>query len=79
MYFLYIIKCKDNSFYTGITTNIKRRFKEHRDGRGGKYTRSKGVTKIVYTEECQNRSFALKRESEIKGWNRVKKLNLIKN
>lgn len=77
MYFLYIIKCKDGSFYTGITTDVKRRLEEHKKGTGGHYTRAKKVLKIVYTEKYPNRSSASKRESEIKGWPRQKKLNLV--
>ena len=77
MYFVYIIECKDKSLYTGITTNLKRRFDEHKSGIGGYYTRSKKVKRIVYSEEHPNRSSALKREAEIKGWGREKKLDLI--
>lgn len=78
MYFLYIIKCKDGSFYTGITTDVKRRFGEHKSGKGGHYTRSKGVVKVIYTEQHQNRSSASKREFEIKNMTKEKKIGLIK-
>jgi len=78
MYFVYILKCSDNTLYTGITTDIKRRFKEHSSGGGGAYTRSKRVVKILYTEQYKTRSEALKRETEIKGWRRDKKLALVK-
>jgi putative endonuclease len=78
MYFLYILKCKNGSLYTGITTNVERRFIEHKKGTGGHYTRSQGVVKIVYTEEHPDRSTALKREAEIKSWKREKKLELWK-
>jgi putative endonuclease len=78
MYYVYIIKCKDDTLYTGITTDVQRRFKEHSLGKGGAYTRSKKVKKVLYTEQFSTRSEALKRESEIKGWRREKKLNLIK-
>ena len=78
MYFLYILKCKDGSLYTGITTDVKRRIKEHKTGIGGRYTRAKGAIGIVYTEEYRDRSEASKREAEIKGWSRKKKLNLIR-
>jgi putative endonuclease len=79
MYHLYIIECDDQSLYTGITTDLKRRFEEHKNKKGGHYTSSKKVLKIVYTEEYPDRSSALKREAEIKGWNRNKKLELIKS
>lgn len=77
MYYVYIIECKDNTLYTGITTDVKRRFKEHSMGRGGSYTKAKKVKKLLYSEESENRSSALKREGEIKSWKREKKLELI--
>jgi putative endonuclease len=76
MYFVYILKCKDGSLYTGITTNVKRRFLEHKAGKGGAYTRSHLPVKVVYTERKRNRSSASKRESEIKNLSRSKKLLL---
>ncbi len=78
MYYVYLIECGDKTIYTGITTDIKRRFKEHNLGKGGAYTRSKKVRKVLYTEQYPTRSEALKRESEIKSWPREKKLVLIK-
>lgn len=77
-YFLYILKCADKSLYTGITTDVKRRFEEHKNGKGGHYTSSKKALKILYTEKHKDRSSALKREAEIKRWSREKKLDLIK-
>lgn len=79
MYFVYILKCKDGTLYTGITTDVARRFTEHKNGIGGHYTSSKEVVSILYTEQYPDRSSASKRESEIKGWRREKKLNLIKS
>lgn len=76
MYFLYIIECKDKSLYTGITNDLNRRFDQHKNKKGGHYTSSKEVVRIVYTEEYPNRSLALKREAQIKGWRREKKLAL---
>jgi putative endonuclease len=70
MYFVYLLECKDGSLYTGITTNIERRFAEHKSGTGGNYTRSKEAARIVHTEQYPDRSAALKRESEIKSWRR---------
>ena len=64
--------------YTGITTDIQRRFKEHSLGKGGAYTRAKKVRRVLYTEQFGTRSDALKREAEIKGLRRNKKLALIK-
>jgi len=79
MYFVYIIRCKDKSLYTGITTDLARRFAEHKAGKGGRYTRAKGVLKVVYSEKHRNRSSASKRESEIKKLKRYRKLELIKS
>ena len=77
MYFVYLIKCKDKSLYTGITTNVERRFAEHKAGKGGNYTRSKKAIRVVYIEKQKNKSLASKREVEIKGWSKLKKLSLI--
>jgi len=77
MWYVYILQCKDGSLYTGVTTNLPRRFKEHVSRIGGKYTRAHKVKGIVYTEKAISQSDALKREAQIKGWRREKKLNLI--
>lgn len=77
MYFLYILKCSDNTLYTGITTDVKRRFSEHMKGTASKYTRAKKPVKIVYTEKQKNRSTASKREAEVKKMTRRQKLLLI--
>ena len=78
MWFVYILKCKDGSFYTGITNDLKRRFSEHKDRKGGHYTNSHTVERIAYFEKLKTKSAALKREHQIKSWRREKKLNLIK-
>ena len=77
IYFVYLIECEDGTIYTGITTDVRRRFKEHRSGKGGAYTCSRGVKKVSHSEKYKDRSSALKREAEIKGWCRGKKLLLI--
>ncbi len=77
MYFVYLLECADKSIYTGITTDIDRRFKEHKDGIGSAYTKSHGAKKILYIEKHKNRSNASKREAEIKSWSREKKLSII--
>ncbi len=77
MYFVYLLRCGDSSIYTGITTDVERRFLEHKNGIGGHYTRSKEVLEILYTETHPDRSSALRREAQIKGWTRKKKLDLI--
>ncbi|MES3005183.1 MAG: GIY-YIG nuclease family protein [Patescibacteria group bacterium] len=78
MYFLYILKCSDNSLYTGITTDLDRRFLEHKLGKGGHYTRSRKVLRVVYTEKQENRSVASKREAEVKKLSKLQKLGLVK-
>ena len=79
MYFVYIIECNDKSLYTGITTDVERRFNEHKNKIGGHYTSSKEVVRVAYIEQHPDRSSALKRERQIKDWTREKKLNLIKS
>ena len=78
MYFVYILKCKDGTLYTGITTDLERRLAEHASGKGAKYTRSRKAGRIVYSEKKRNRSTASKREHQIKSWTRAQKLALIK-
>ena len=77
MYHLYLLECVDGSLYTGITTDVKRRFAEHKAGKGGAYTRSKKVRRILFTEPHKDRGSAQRREAEIKGWTREKKLALL--
>jgi len=76
---VYIIECADGSLYTGITTDVARRFAEHKAGTGGHYTRSKEVVRVAYSEQHPDRSSASKREAEIKGWRRDNKLRLIQS
>lgn len=78
MYYVYIIECKDSTLYTGITTDLKRRFAEHKKGIGSHYTKSRGVKKLLCSEKHFNRSSASKREAEIKSYSRKKKLELTK-
>ena len=75
---LYILKCKDDSYYTGITNDIQKRISDHENGKGAKYTRGRGPFKIVYQEPAENRSEASKREIEIKKLSRIKKEKLIR-
>lgn len=77
MYFVYIIECRDGSLYTGITKDVLRRFKEHTEGKGGRYTRAKKVKKLLYSEKQKDRSSALKREAAIKRLPKNKKLELV--
>lgn len=79
MYFVYILECADRSLYTGITTDLERRFEEHKNGIGSNYTKVHKAKKILYKEKCKDRSSASKREAEIKKLPRLKKLELIEN
>jgi putative endonuclease len=63
---VYIILCKDNSLYTGITTAVQRRFAQHLAGTGAKYFRGHSPLRLVYLEEGHDRSSASRREAEIK-------------
>jgi len=74
---LYILKCRDGSFYTGITNNLDRRLKMHQDGKASRYTRTRGPVEMLYSETCGDRSSALIRECEVKEWPRTKKAALI--
>jgi len=77
MWFVYVVRCSDRSLYTGVTTDAKRRIEEHNDGRGARYTRSRGPVKLVYLEQVRDRGAALKRESEIKAMNAAGKKALV--
>ena len=76
-YFVYILECENKALYTGITTDLERRFSEHQVGKGGRYTRSNRPTKILYNEVHDSRSKATMREIEIKKLPRSKKIALI--
>lgn len=79
MYFVYILQCADNSLYTGITTDLDRREKQHnwQISGGAKYTLLRIPVKIIYFEKLENRSLATKREKEIKKLKKKQKLQLI--
>ena len=74
---LYILRCGDDTLYTGITTDVAKRLEQHQSGKGAKYTRGRGPLELVYSEECGSHSEALKRELEIKAMPRLKKQRLI--
>lgn len=74
---VYILKCGDGSFYTGITNNLTKRLDAHGAGTGAKYTKGRGPFAVVYEEVCLNRSDASKRELSVKKLSRPQKLDLI--
>jgi putative endonuclease len=77
-WFIYIIRCGDNTLYTGITTDIKRRIAEHRGKGGAKYFRGRGPLKLVYKKKVGTRSEALKMEYMVKRMKKKEKEETIK-
>jgi putative endonuclease len=77
IYYVYILRCADNSLYTGIAKDLKARLKYHNYGKASKYTRSRRPVLIEYYEEVDSLSQARTRENEIKKWNHAKKEELI--
>lgn len=75
--YVYILRCVDGSLYTGWTNNPARRLREHNEGRGAKYTRSRRPVTLVYLEECADKADGLRREYAIKKMSRALKLALI--
>ncbi|MCI2928262.1 GIY-YIG nuclease family protein [Staphylococcus hominis] len=76
-HFVYIVRCSDNSLYTGYTNNIEVRINKHNAGKGAKYTKTRRPVVLVYQEMYDTKSEALRREYEIKTFTRQKKLKLI--
>ena len=76
-YYCYIVRCRDDSLYTGITNNIERRIAVHNRGKGGAYTASRCPVVLVYSERVGSKGDALRRELEIKSLTRSQKLALI--
>ena len=75
--YLYILECCDGSFYTGSTNNIELRFAEHQAGLGSEYTKKRLPVKLVFLEEFQRVDDAYRRERQVHGWSRKKKIALI--
>ena len=76
-FFVYILKCSDGTYYTGITNNIVNRLDKHNLGKGAKYTRGRLPVVLMYVNKCQNKSEALKKEIKIKKMTKVNKNKLI--
>lgn len=79
LFYVYILKCSDDTLYTGYTVDLDKRMKAHNSGLGAKYTRGRLPVTLVYKEICNSKSQAMKREISIKKLRRKEKLNLIKN
>ena len=78
MNYTYILKCKDDSLYTGWTNDLKKRITSHNAGKGAKYTKARRPVELDYYEEFQTREEAMKREYAIKQLSRKEKEALIK-
>lgn len=76
---VYILKCGDNSLYTGYTNNLENRLEMHESGKGAKYTRGRGPFQVMYIEKFSTKEEALKREYEIKQLTRKGKFQLIRD
>jgi len=74
---VYILKCSDNTYYTGITNNIKRRIHKHETNKGAKYTKGRTPFSLVYQDKCKDRREASQKEYAIKKLTLVEKINLI--
>ncbi|MCM3880990.1 MAG: GIY-YIG nuclease family protein [Vicinamibacterales bacterium] len=77
MHFVYIVRCADGTFYTGYARDPKKRAKVHNAGKGAKYTAGRRPVRLIYSESCESRSAALKREHELKRLTRKQKQRLV--
>jgi len=78
VYYIYILRCSDDTLYTGYTTSLQKRLETHNSGKGAKYTRARLPVELVYSEEFEDKVNALKREYEIKKMTRNEKIRLLK-
>ena len=78
-WFVYILRCADDTLYTGITTDVGRRCDQHNAGTASRYTRSRLPIRLVYEEAMTSRSLALKRELALKALSRTEKESLIQS
>ena len=76
-YYVYILRCKDGSYYTGHAKDVEKRFEMHKKGQGARYTRMHEPEEIVYTEQFESRGDAIRRERKIKTLSHNKKQQLI--
>ena len=78
-HYAYVLRCSDGSFYTGYTTDVERRVREHDAGDGAKYTRGRTPVELVHVERFESKSAAMRREYEIKQLSRTAKEQLIED
>ena len=76
MHYTYMVKCSDNTYYTGYTNNLEKRLKAHNEGKGAKYTKGRGPVELAYLEEYEDKHSAMRREWEIKHLSRSEKENM---
>ena len=80
IYYVYILKCSDKSYYTGFTSNLKKRFFEHQEGKHiESYTQGRGPLELVFYAEFSNTDFEIDTEKQLKKWSKAKKKALINN
>ncbi len=72
-YYFYILKCSDESYYTGSATNLENRVQTHNQGKGATYTAKRRPVQLVYHERLSSLEDAVKRERQVKKWSRAKK------
>lgn len=77
MWYVYLLRCSDNSLYCGITNDVKRRLKAHNAGKGSRYTKIRFPVELAYKESTKSKSEALKREYQIKKLSKIKKEKII--
>lgn len=73
-----MVRCADDTFYIGITNNLRARLEKHNAGTGAKYTRGRRPVILVWSEKKKNATFARKREAELKSWSRQEKEKLLR-
>ena len=78
MHYTYMLKCKDGTYYTGYTNDLEKRVQAHNEGKGAKYTKGRGPVELIYFEEYEDKSIAMRREWEIKRLTRSQKEELHK-
>jgi len=78
-WFLYIVRCRDDSLYVGVSNDVEERVKRHNNGTGARFTAGRRPVKLVYIEEHPNQRLAMSREAKIKKWRREKKKQLIED
>ena len=77
MFFVYMLRCRDGTLYTGYARDLKKRLETHSKGKGSKYVRTRRPFRLVYSEKLETKSQAMKRENWIKSLNRFDKLRLV--